>query len=385
MNDSSKTSDSHSLTLISNQLMSAEAKTIFTIVDVVILSEIVSIFGMLTNTVTIVVLVRQGFKRTINISLAGLAVSDFLSLISLACLCVGNNPWLIEADVPFDPIGVFYLTTGWPNTVFARITGWVTAYISLERCLCVAMPLQIKRLLTHSRSFLVIVLIYVGVIAGVCPIYFTTGLQWRPNALRNRTILGLSFIGANREEVKRVALAITNVFSPFTSFGLVIICTAILAAKLTSKAEWRKSVTRQRGKPKSRHEKVNNNQSLESIESGGPCVNGNEKSQLTPPVSKDAKVVKLVVVLSSIYIVSSVPAVVHFVWMILDPQYTVTGQQSNVHIAVAGVTFLFQATNSSVNLFVYLYMSTSFRRDFFKLKLFSTCGAIFRDGNLSKD
>ncbi|CAL1533467.1 unnamed protein product, partial [Lymnaea stagnalis] len=226
---------------------------------------------------------------------------------------------------------VFYLTTGWPNTVFARVTGWITAYINVERCLCVAMPLKIRRILTHGRCVAIIVAIYVGVIAGVCPIYFTTGLQWRFDSAKNRSIIGLNFIGANREEIKRVALGITNVFSPFTSFGLVIVCTMVLVVKLNSKSKWRQSVTREVGHVKS------------------------------AAVAKDAKIVKLVVVLSTIYIASSLPSVLHFVWMIVDPEYTVVGRQNNVHLSVAGVTFVCQATYSSVTLFVYLYMSTSFR------------------------
>ncbi|XP_013072793.2 uncharacterized protein LOC106059664 [Biomphalaria glabrata] len=386
---SNSTRNSDSLSVRTTQILSEEAYTIFTIVDVVILSEIVSLFGMFTNSITIIVLVRQGFRKSINVSLAGLAVSDFLSLVSLVCLCVGNNPWLIQADVSFDPIGVFYLTTGWPNTIFARITGWITAYITLERCLCVAMPLKIKRVLTRNTSLLILVIIYIGVIAGVCPIYFTTGLHWRYDAAKNRSIIGLNFIGANREDIKRVALAITNVFSPFTSFGLVIICTAILGFKLTEKSNWRNSVTRIARKVKGSPEKtvskekiISQNDVNPNNERANSCNENGNAAKVVSPVSKDAKVIKLVVVLSSIYIISSIPAVVHFVWMILDPQYTVVGLQSNVHISVAGITFLFQAANSSANLFTYIYMSSSFRIEFYKLRPFKKCSPHSADDNM---
>lgn len=251
------------------------------------------------------------------------------------------------------------------------------------------MPLKIKRVLTRNTSLLILVIIYIGVIAGVCPIYFTTGLHWRYDAAKNRSIIGLNFIGANREDIKRVALAITNVFSPFTSFGLVIICTAILGFKLTEKSNWRNSVTRIARKVKGSPEKtvskekiISQNDVNPNNERANSCNENGNAAKVVSPVSKDAKVIKLVVVLSSIYIISSIPAVVHFVWMILDPQYTVVGLQSNVHISVAGITFLFQAANSSANLFTYIYMSSSFRIEFYKLRPFKKCSPHSADDNM---
>ncbi|XP_059152712.1 uncharacterized protein LOC131938623 [Physella acuta] len=361
------------------QMLSKQTETVFTVVNVVVLSELISLFGIFTNTITIIVLGRQGFQRTINISLMGMAVSDLLSLVSLACLCVGNNPWLIDSSVPFDPIGVFYLTTGWPNTAFARITGWITAFIAVERCLCVAMPLKIKSVLTHGRSLFIIVCIYVGVIAGVAPIYWTAALDSKFDVAKNKTVVALSLIGANRDEIKRVALSINNVFSPFTSFGLVIVCTAVLAIKLHGKSKWRKTVTRNFDPVKTPLPDTNISTEMKypiSVKDTGSVNQKPEVSEKSkdPTGAKDMKVIKLVVALSSIYIVSSVPAVLHYFWMILDPQYTVVGRQSNVHLSVAGITFVFQAANSSVNMFVYLTMSSSFRDVFYTLPLFRACG-----------
>ncbi|KAK6961540.1 galanin-like G-protein coupled receptor npr-9 [Biomphalaria glabrata] len=369
-------------TTSSPPLMSKQVEMLFTVVNVVVLSELVSLLGIFTNAVTMAVLYRQGFKRTINISLMAMALSDFLSLVSLACLCVGNNPWLIDSNVPFDPIGVFYLTTGWPNTAFARVTGWITAFIAVERCLCVALPLKIHSLLTRGRCLFVIIAIYLGVIAGVVPIYFTAALDYSKfDAAKNRSIVGLSLIGINRDQIKAVALGINNVFSPFTSFGLIIICTALLVAKLNSKAKWRRSVTRDAKiiKKAARKEKISPSfvvdkqiVLVEEEYQTDPETGSPEKSK-DASSAKDTKVIKLVVAISSIYIVSSIPAVIHYMWMILDSQYTVVGRQSSVHLAVAGVTFLFQATNSSVSLFVYLYMSTSFQEVFYTLVIFKSC------------
>lgn len=77
-------------------------------------------------------------------SFLGVAVADLGSLLTLlwsnVCLCL---PY-IHIDLNFDPIDIHYLVTGMPHTLFTRISGWITAFITLERLLCIALPLKVR-------------------------------------------------------------------------------------------------------------------------------------------------------------------------------------------------------------------------------------------------
>ena len=148
----------------------------FETVNFSIMSGIISIFGCATNVINIVVFCRQKFSDSVKISLLGLAISDLGALLTLVWMSVCFNPLFRKLSLTFDPDGVQYLTAGWPHVCFARITSYITAYITLERCLCVTLPLKVKTIITPRRTFLTISAIFLILFASVAPVYFGIGL-----------------------------------------------------------------------------------------------------------------------------------------------------------------------------------------------------------------
>lgn len=65
----------------------------------------------------------------------------------MAGTCILITPALNAADLAFDGIEVCYLVSGTPHYTFTRISGCITAMITLERCLSVAYPLKVDMLL----------------------------------------------------------------------------------------------------------------------------------------------------------------------------------------------------------------------------------------------
>lgn len=235
------------------------------------------------------------------------------------------------------------LTVSWPHATFTRIAGWITAFITLERCLCVALPLAIKRILNPRRNLVIVCCIYIGVIAGVMPNYYTTKHAWRYLPEKNKTLLGIVY-SDDVHIVDSISLIINNVFSPLTSFAIVIICTGILVYNLNVKSKWRSAATRNVAvKPGS----------VDRVSSSSTTIS-----------SKDAKVIKMVISISTVFIVSSIPTTGCFVWMAVDPEFNLVGRLKNIYDVLASSTFIFESINSSVNLFVYMLSSTEFRNTF---------------------
>ena len=90
----------------------------------------VSVFGMTGNISIICAYAKIGFTESINISYCALAISDALSIpfITWHAICylpVSRN-WTRYLEIPTGgaPAGAYFLTTA-----------WLTAFISLERCL----------------------------------------------------------------------------------------------------------------------------------------------------------------------------------------------------------------------------------------------------------
>ncbi|CAL1528654.1 unnamed protein product, partial [Lymnaea stagnalis] len=328
-------------------LLDDDTTQLFFLANSVILNTIVSGLGTVSNVISILIFVRQGFRDTVNISLFGLAFSDLLSLVSLLWLAILSNPLLKNSEqILFVALDVQYLTAGWPHVCFARVTGWITAFVTFERCLCICLPLKVKTILTPTRVNGCIVGIFLVVMASVAPTYYTSRLGDVFIAERNRTLVGL-VVTPDRAQVESVAFTINNVVSPIGSFCVVVVCTIVLAVKLREKTKWRQSATR--AKEQDRAGKISR---------------------------KDQKAVKMVVAISTVFIVSFTPTTVFFAWMAHDPAFGAGGVYQNIFNVVFSFSFLLEAINGSVNIFVYYNMSSRYRNSFIRMFRFGSGSAV---------
>ncbi|CAL1529998.1 unnamed protein product [Lymnaea stagnalis] len=318
-----------------DKIIEDDLAEIFITINLGVTSGVISVLGIVGNIINIIIFTKQGFKDTVNISFFVLAVTDFLSLLTLLWVSICFFPPFRYSDLPFSSTDIEYLTGGWPHIICSRTTGWITAFVTIERCLCIALPLKVKTIVTGRRVVMCIAVIVLFVIASVAPAYYTSRLAWTYNPLLNRTMLGLVFT-PDRNEVEEVAFAINSVFSPLGSFGAVVISTVILVVKLNEKTKWRQQSVADKDK------------------------NANIST-------KEQKVVKMVVGISTIFIVTYTPAAIIFSAMAREPEFRLTGYYSNINIVVVSISFILEAVNGSVNIIVYYKMSTRFRICFLAL------------------
>ncbi|XP_012937356.1 neuropeptides capa receptor-like [Aplysia californica] len=320
--------------------ISDSAREVFELINYVIICPCITLFGIVANVINMVVYAKMGLTDPVNITLFSLAISDLLSLITLVWHAICYNPLFRYSDIPFESVEVDFLTAGWPHLIFSRITSCLTAFITVERCLCVTIPLKVKLLLTARRTRILILGMYFVLITSSCPIYYTTRLDWKFYPSRNRTLLGHVFI-ENRETIERVSFALNNVFIPMASFATVAICTGILVHKLRVKSKWRESTT-------------------------APGVGSSKNTSL-----RDQRIVQMVIFLSAIFIVCFLPTTVAFLAAAaMQPVYKLDGtgvMHLNSFIVTLTFSFILESINSSVNIFVYLKMSSRYKQVFNQL------------------
>ncbi|CAG5128206.1 unnamed protein product [Candidula unifasciata] len=309
--------------------ISLKMRHLLQVVTYVFMCGTVSLLGIITNILNVVVFVRQGFRETINISLLGLAVADLLSVTTMFVISLSFIPLLDVSHLQVNLFDVLYLTVGWPHVSFNRISSTITAYISLERCLCVTLPLQVKDIITPLKTKVVIGLIYVIIITFFTPFYFVNKLDWCYNKIWNRTILSLTF-AENRVEVETATFPIHSVFIPLLAQFIVIVCTLVIVFQLNSKTKWR----------------------MTSV---------SQTTKLGTNSAKEKNVAKMVIFLSAIFLICYLPSTVNFLMMILFPNFSFGGKYENMYILIWSLTVFVETINSSVNIFVYLRMSTKFR------------------------
>ncbi|KAK3767767.1 hypothetical protein RRG08_052910 [Elysia crispata] len=321
-------------------------KHVFTTVTLGFIGTILCSVGTVGNIINVAVFCRMGFKETINISFLGLAVADIGCLLTQLWLNVMYIPafrdladWLL----PFDPADPTFrnVTAAWPHICFSRITGLVTAYATLVRCLCIAMPLQVKTMLTPGRSLAVIVSIFLSMFAVVSPVFFASPLGWKYSPSRNRTLymqLGVD------NEVEQITYGLSNVCG-YVAFFVVILCTSILITSLRRKARWREGATSAGAAGKDSDDPTGNKPGSGSV-------------------SKETKIIKLVVIISAVFIGSYFPSTVVFLAATAMPGFSATGKYNNLFFMACSLTYNMEAINSSVNIFIYLNMSSKYRATF---------------------
>lgn len=312
-------------------LISDEATYIFVAVFQVALTGILAVCGMVTNTINIVVFIKMGLRETVNISLLGLAVGDLFSLVFSLWESVCFNPLLQDPDVPVVFTEIEYITGCWPHVCFVRVASYITAYITLERCLCIALPLKVKTIITTTRTKIVIVGIFFVVTATSIPEYYVTQLAWKFYPDKNRTMLGVHFI-EERERFESVTLILNNIVMQCAAFVAVVVCTVILIVQLNRKAKWRQ-------------------QSAATDKSSS---------------GKDRKVIKMISFISVIFIISNLPSCLVFIAMSSTPQLHPSGQNYNMFYVVWSVVYVMEGINSTVSILVYLSMSSKYKAIFCK-------------------
>ncbi|KAH9488040.1 hypothetical protein Btru_065492 [Bulinus truncatus] len=313
-------------------------REIYEVVTLVFISSAIGLFGLISNITNMVIFVKMGLNNTVNIGFMGLAISDLLCLVTIEWYCICFNPLFINSNINFFPPDVQHLSGGHPHGCFARITAWVTVYITFERCLCIIAPLKVKQILTPRRTIIILILIYFIVILPILPEYATAyvGMKYFPHL--NKTLYGL-LLTSDRYKVDGLSFLLYAVLM-FVSFLAVIVFTAILVVKLHEKSQWRQKST------------FDNGQS-ETLS------------------RRDKSTIKTVILIATILIVNFSPTVAFFTGVFIVPEFSITGRHRNLFLVSAAFCFIFDTINSSVNILSYYTMSSKYRQCF--QELFSFC------------
>lgn len=306
-------------------------REVIQIVNYVILCGIISIFGVVTNILNLIVFYKQGLDTTINISFFALAVSDLCSLITQQCYNIFVNPWLEKVGVPGAASGIQFIVAGVPRECFARVTCLITVYITAERCLCIAFPLHIKQIITPERTFWIMACIYGLTMCTFIPLYVNTYIAWKVYPDSNATILALIF-RPNSELAEGVVMVI-HAISGTISFLAVVIFTIILIQKLGQKNNWRKSAS----------------------------VDAKQTEAMS---NRDMRTMKIIVLIATVLIVCYMPSVVLYLATFIEPEFSIGGQYASLYTEGWSFACVFECINSSVNIFLYIKMSSKYRETF---------------------
>ncbi|GFN74557.1 chemosensory receptor a [Plakobranchus ocellatus] len=315
-------------------------------------SQIINNCSIIANSLSIAVFVKLGFSEPSNISLTALAVCDF----TLAVLLTWSNLcfWMAYHNVqlPFHTTNVSYLTGGAHSAYLSSTVAWITAFISFERCLCILVPLKVRRLITPRGTFAAMLII---ILLTFCPsffIYVRYKFVWVFIPNLNRTILNT--IPVNNDLAilfEKISIAICGVIQPLLAFSIVLICTVLLVIQLRKISSWRTSVT----STKSQRAQPEENPAASS-------------SAAEARISqKEERLVRMIVAIATIFIVSYIPTCITLLCYVVFEEFNLFGVYRRLFIVSGYIISLGQPISGSVNILIYYKMASKFRTVFRRL------------------
>jgi hypothetical protein len=147
------------------------------------ISLVVCLFGMLANTLNIIVLTRMDQRISpTNAILTGLALAD--NLVMIEYIPFTMHMYILHGRPVYErfsyPWTVYVLIHAHVTQVFHTISIWLTLLLAVWRYLSVAHPLRSRDWCTLDRALLAILLAYVVSPLVCIPIYLTYTIQETP-------------------------------------------------------------------------------------------------------------------------------------------------------------------------------------------------------------
>ncbi|GFN98210.1 chemosensory receptor c [Plakobranchus ocellatus] len=279
----------------------------------------------------IVVFLKAGVKDNVTTLLLSLSVSDitFLMLITpqvcsiIIAFFAPNWPW------PFH-IGFLNEMLYWPAYTFYEFSSYISVWLGVTRCACVAMPLKFKSVFTKTRTVKAVIIIFIVSVSLRVPVMSMFRTAWKRDPKTN--VSSVYFVKQNSELITHFNDALNRGSLPMINFIIMITCVCVIKTKL-----YQASLVR-------------NSQIATSAADSKQEMEGQDNQGRS---SKDLRVIQSVVLICCIFIVSQLPFLAYSLGRLIEPEFDITGSLRFLFHAFSAVSRLCSYLNASVNIFVY--------------------------------
>lgn len=302
-----------------------------------------SIVGVITNILTLLVFAKQGFKEGVNVSLTALAVWDLIKSLGSAIHRLYGPACLVHPAK-----GTSWRNMTFPSmTYLALISGFIATaqatYVAIERCLNVTIPLKVKSLITLRCTIFITILISIFVFCAFSIMFFIYEVSYTTNSVYNTTIADYmynNFYFANETTIT-IYYNCVGLLLPTTSFTILCVTSAITIKQLK------------------RH-----STSLCRIQDANSSSKGSNRQFIS---QRETRVVRTLLVVVAAYMINTFPRIPVYIATLIEPEFYILKRYHNLFMTVIYLINILDFCNSSCNFFIFLKMSTNFRRTFFAI------------------
>ncbi|KAH9503029.1 hypothetical protein Btru_075748 [Bulinus truncatus] len=314
-----------------------------------VISFSVCFFGIFSNTIVIMVFARQGFKDSTAISMTTVSLWDLVKCLAGFMQRMEGPLELASLALAYSWTNVSLVVCNYLVSFSCYVTSVLAAYVAVERCLCVMIPLKVKWLLTPKVALVSCVSISVVVFGCFVIIFGIYDVFWSFDSHFNTTVVIFKYNSFSNNNVELFGYYnMSGTLWPLVSLVVIIISTIIISYKLKKAAEFRfrtKTFIR-----RSFNKEEKKNQQLIQIDDKSAGIS-----------KRDQQVIKMLLVVIVIYMVNLFPRVANYLAKYIVFEYYYLRRYHNIFFIMASTVFVFDYVNGSVNLIIFYFMSSSFR------------------------
>ncbi|XP_035826934.1 uncharacterized protein LOC118478096 [Aplysia californica] len=289
-------------------------------------------FGLVTNVINVAVFIKMGVAESAtSISFFSLAVSDLAFVVAYFIFILLTIHGHFSSNFAYNVIAVFVFTLPY------SLSSAITAYLSLQKMFCVAIPLKFRNVFTLQRTVIVLVFMSAVITACFVPMFATMYPVEFQNSVTNSSMVILAYRPGGPKLRRAFEISIQYLL-PLSAQVIVIVCLVILMTKLKQASRFR-------------HSNLTKTTESDSANSGSFRLSG-----------KELQAVKAVTVVAGMFVTCNLPPVCVTMATIIEPRYHDTSLYFRLYNAITFARYTLMTFCSSLNLLVYVKFNTNFRQ-----------------------
>ncbi|KAI8772217.1 chemosensory receptor C [Biomphalaria glabrata] len=344
--------------------------------------------GLIFNVINTQVFTKQGVKDCVTICLLSLSLTDNGSLCCglMAAGCRIFKAMTVsggETTFFVDPMSVWLLLVQ-GQFCFYDLSTYTTAFIAIERCLCVMMPFKFKSIFTLRNSLFILLSLYAGTFFLHVFLFAYTEFRTLYNPKFN---MSQSFIYYSplRLLLEKYLQIINHLCLPCFALLVILITTVVMikgliksnnfmkkcVAQTSPKAADLQEVAEQEGAISSENpttDTVNHKHIRDKHpKNGHTSIRIKSKEDYKGVSARTMRVAKMVYILAIICFLCDALRFTIMTSFYADAEMRQGGSKVLAFNVLCALVFLVQIVNCSVNVIVYLTCNQSYRQIFFSL------------------
>lgn len=323
-------------------LVTIDVQVLLSNIKSMIILPILFIVGTPTNLLSMVVFYKHGLQQRTNVCLFTLSLIDLLFGIVSFCVYVDQLESNSLTEIPyFGHVAQFLMNNhvlGFYGLGWASL--FVSAIISVERCLCIVFPLRFQTLVKTRTTWGVLsvgVFIITAGSFGVTEKYSVICMFDEQAGVTRKIVFASEYYLQYRQFVDTLDIIVFGLILPIAAVATVTIATSVTAINLKKTVDWRQR---------------------------------SFSASSLPVSAKEIALTKMLIYLSIQFIILNIPSILFKVVCVFVQEISNYGRYYNLYFVLLGIVEITISMNSSLNFFVYFFKGTKYRNTvlrFFRL------------------